>query len=212
MDDVLGILKNISDLDCKFDSTTTSHNFPVSPGVGIHLRLARDGLNSNKWEERFAATTRLGRLAGSETSTVVELLRGLRDEHPCVRAGAVSSLAILHQASPQLPCCSASPQLPCYAQHEPITLLLNPLATSQQLPCTSPQLSCSTPLLSCYRRAHSEEARCCGCPSRALLHFWRTQKYGSVWQLGGPWLHVLRSQPGRYSHMLCPDLCATYNI
>lgn len=135
MADVLCILKNISDLDCKFDCNTTSHNFPVSPGVGIHLRLARDGLNSNKWEERFAATTWLGRLAGSETSTVVELLRGLRDEHPCVRAGAVSSLAILHQASPQLPCCSASPQLPCYAQHEPTTPL-------PQLPCNEP----TTPL------------------------------------------------------------------
>ncbi len=56
------------------------------------------GRSHPSWEERYAATVRLGRL-GRDPGAVLALLDRLRDENSSVRAAAASSLATLHQQS-----------------------------------------------------------------------------------------------------------------
>ena len=56
------------------------------------------GLASQCWEERYAATVRLGRL-GRDPVDVVALLGRLRDDCATVRAAAANALAELHQLS-----------------------------------------------------------------------------------------------------------------
>lgn len=55
---------------------------------------------SQCWEERYAATVRLGK-SGQDPCDVVTLLGRFRDDHASVRAAAANALAELHQSSPQ---------------------------------------------------------------------------------------------------------------
>jgi hypothetical protein len=80
-----------------------------APGSGApqNLALSVQELSDNfstlgnshpSWEERYAATVRLGRL-GRDPGAVLALLDRLRDENSSVRAAAASALATLHQQS-----------------------------------------------------------------------------------------------------------------
>ena len=77
------------------------HHSPFSsrlaPGVD-ETESTGTGLASQCWEERYAATVRLGRL-GRDPVDVVALLDRLRDDYAAVRAAAANALAELHQLS-----------------------------------------------------------------------------------------------------------------
>ena len=90
--DILAHLDELDDANSNQDERGSARR--LSPTLRPSLLIS--GQNSNSWEERYAATVRLGRL-GRDPVDVVALLGRLRDDCATVRAAAANALAELHQ-------------------------------------------------------------------------------------------------------------------